>query len=737
MNNEKIKFILSYFKINKINIDEEISHTVLSHVNNSLLFHLLYSSILSLIEIRGRDKDEEINELNLSSSMDSMSKSINHVNYFSLYPSELAKQSISLLDIIYDYSHRYLCSINLSWYSKENVVSSTLISFVVQLIQHSSKAYRHLRELLPSLNSSCLFLLQGIISLISNDIDSSENYFEKAGSAFVANTIDSSIYTFLPLTIRNAYQYYIYIMKLYQSIGLPYKQIEKFAKLSLLYIKDNDLKVNEFSDELKFVIFKCLINTLYFEEAFLIIQNVSDDERKKQLLEEFIIKICEYDQTLLYKFTFSGFQNEVENILFYRTTFSLNPLSVPNYSKILYSYLIYNGSYRKAALIMYNYAQQLYKCCTSGIIENSFKSLLIEQSKALLISINALSLVDKKNQYISVKQETTEDKTIQFVKNVTLLDIRKEYYLSLSKLELSKNHKESETSILSLDPVDAVTLYISLGKYDTAISFSLLYGFDLSIIFQNLLLQYVKSSFMIVNSNSNYITDYFDKVLSGKNGKLIKDEKKEEKEEKKFTPLNLPKQLFIQDHNDNHVTIYDYKNNQKGKEPDKDFQFDSEGYSEQLSSNSIDKKLHQDKKRTSRVMNSSIDFCEILKKFLALHDSSANYYRYHKVVIEKFLETCITSDVPEWLIQPFMGQFSEDLIRIYIKYNRIKEAAHFTLRILNNNEKINKQQQWFPYTVIDQLICIMEERSQKDINDKKVFSSYINSIKNLVQTKNL
>jgi hypothetical protein len=346
-------------------------------------------------------------------------------------------------------------------------------------------------------------------------------------------------------------------------------------------------------------------------------------------------------------------------------------------------------------------------------------------------------LVDKKNQYISVKQETTEDKTIQFVKNVTLLDIRKEYYLSLSKLELSKNHKESETSILSLDPVDAVTLYISLGKYDTAISFSLLYGFDLSIIFQNLLLQYVKSSFMIVNSNSNYITDYFDKVLSGKNGKLIKDEKKEEKEEKKFTPLNLPKQLFIQDHNDNHVTIYDYKNNQKGKEPDKDFQFDSEGYSEQLSSNSIDKKLHQDKKRTSRVMNSSIDFCEILKKFLALHDSSANYYRYHKVVIEKFLETCITSDVPEWLIQPFMGQFSEDLIRIYIKYNRIKEAAHFTLRILNNNEKINKQQQWFPYTVIDQLICIMEERSQKDINDKKVFSSYINSIKNLVQTKNL
>jgi len=52
---------------------------------------------------------------------------------------------------------------------------------------------------------------------------------------------------------------------------------------------------------------------------------------------------------------------------------------------------------------MYNYAQQLYKCCTSGIIENSFKSLLIEQSKALLISINALSLVDKKNQYISVK----------------------------------------------------------------------------------------------------------------------------------------------------------------------------------------------------------------------------------------------------------------------------------------------------------------------------------------------
>jgi hypothetical protein len=737
MNIEKIKFILSYFKINKINIDEKIDHTILSHNNDSILFRLLYSSILSLIKIKGIDDDENINESNLfnpKSPISNSSNSLTHVNYFSLYPSELAKHSISLIDIIYDYSHRYLCSINLSWYSKENIISSTLILFVIQIIQHSSKAYQYLRELLPSINSSCLFLLQGIISLVSNDIDSSEDYFEKAGSAFVANTVDSSIYTFLPLTIKNAYQYYQYIMNLYQNIGLTYKQIEKFAKLSLLYMKD-DLNNNEISDDLKLVIFKCLINTLNFEEAFLIIHNIADIERKKQLLEEFIIKICEYDQTLLYKFTFSGHQNEIENILFYRTTITSNPLSLPNYSKILYSYLIYNGSFRKAASVMYNYSQQLYKCCKSDMMENSLKSLLVEQSKALLITINSLSLVDKKNQYITIRQETKGGE----VKNVTLLDIRKEYYLSLSKLELSKNHRESETSILSLDPVDAVTLYISLGKYDTAISFSLLYGFDLSIIFQNILLQYVKSSFMIINSDSNYITDYFNKVLSGKKGKLIRNEGKEEKKEKSLASLNLPKQLFMQDNNENNTTIYNYKINQKSKEPEKESQLATSLLSEHSSSSSIDKKLHPNQKKASGIMNSSIDFCELLKKFLSLHDSSTNYYRYHKVVIEKFLETCITSEVPEWLIQPFMDQFSGDLIRIFIKYNRINEAAQFTLKILNNIDKTNKDnnKKWFPYTVLDQLICIMEERSQKDINDKKIFNSYINSIKELIRIKNL
>lgn len=184
MNTEKIKFILSYFKINKINIDEKIDLTILSHINDSLLFRLLYSSILSLIKVKGMDEDKQIKEKDLSNLSNSLSDSLNYINYFSLYPSELAKQSISLLDIIYDYSHRYLCSINLSYYSKETVINSTLISFVIQLIQHSSKAYQYLRELLPSINSACLFLLQGIISLVSNDIDSSEDYFEKAGAAF-------------------------------------------------------------------------------------------------------------------------------------------------------------------------------------------------------------------------------------------------------------------------------------------------------------------------------------------------------------------------------------------------------------------------------------------------------------------------------------------------------------------------------------------------------------------------
>lgn len=199
INEEKINFILSYFNIRKVNIEEKFDHTLLSHVNDTLLFRLLYSSILSLVKIKGEDIIENEQESpNPNNSLDSLT----HINYFSLYPNDLAKQSISLLDIVYDYSHRYLSDINLSWYSKDCILSSPLVSFIVQLIQHSTKACQYLRELLPSINSSCLFLLQGIISLISNDIESSKDYFEKAGSAFgKSNIFIYVIYLFIYLLL--------------------------------------------------------------------------------------------------------------------------------------------------------------------------------------------------------------------------------------------------------------------------------------------------------------------------------------------------------------------------------------------------------------------------------------------------------------------------------------------------------------------------------------------------------
>lgn len=179
MNAEKVKYILTYFKINKINVDDKIDKTVLTHANDSLLFHLIYSSVLFLIEIN-EDNSKDDRESISSNIFDTLTST----NYFSLYPSDLVKQSISLLDIVYDYSHRYLDNINLSWYSKESAFSSPLVSFIIQLIQHSSNSITYLKELLPSINSSCVFLLQGIISLISNDIEKSEEYFKKAGAAF-------------------------------------------------------------------------------------------------------------------------------------------------------------------------------------------------------------------------------------------------------------------------------------------------------------------------------------------------------------------------------------------------------------------------------------------------------------------------------------------------------------------------------------------------------------------------
>ena len=70
----------------------------------------------------------------------------------------------------------------------------------------------------------------------------------------------------------------------------------------------------------------------------------------------------------------------------------------PHFYQILYSWYIARGDYRSAADIMYQQAQRYRQIQSMG----PDMQAMVEQGRSLMVAINALQLVEKRNAWITV-----------------------------------------------------------------------------------------------------------------------------------------------------------------------------------------------------------------------------------------------------------------------------------------------------------------------------------------------
>jgi nuclear pore complex protein Nup160 len=182
-----------------------------------------------------------------------------------------------------------------------------------------------------------------------------------------------------------------------------------FARLALNSISEKERKKHiDTVKTLWKMIFSNSLETLQFEEAYTALISIPDIEMRRYCLHRFVTVVCEngHVEALCTRYIFADLQSEVEETLLFKAkTRNVVPLPSPtdhnpNYHQYLYSYYIFRGEYRNASFIMYDYARRLGCVAALDIGGRSLVSVITEQARAYLASINALTLVDSDFSYL-------------------------------------------------------------------------------------------------------------------------------------------------------------------------------------------------------------------------------------------------------------------------------------------------------------------------------------------------
>ena len=148
-----------------------------------------------------------------------------------------------------------------------------------------------------------------------------------------------------------------------------------------------------------------------------------DHHRKRDCIRQLVYRMCEeHAIEQLVSFNFGKIVDEVEESLSFKAR-NADPQVRPFYSRILYTWYISRGDYRKgmtarsslvlnaeyslAALVMYQRATKLSTVTTDL---SQFISIVEQQLEAYAVSMNALSLLDQKNAWIvlPISSETSQ-----------------------------------------------------------------------------------------------------------------------------------------------------------------------------------------------------------------------------------------------------------------------------------------------------------------------------------------
>ncbi|KAK4058160.1 hypothetical protein OIO90_000899 [Microbotryomycetes sp. JL221] len=353
-----------------------------------------------------------------------------------------------------------------------------------------------------------MLFVRGLCEIDLGLIEQAQVSFAKAAPAlFGENTRldeDSGISHVLPVhALGSLGRYYRHVMSLFAESGADVAVL-RFARLAIDTLAeeksgedlDNTLK------DLWLQLFKSSAALGEFEEAYTAMMAMAPGETRNACLAHLISVMCEtHHLEQLLSFSFVGLEADLERNLSFRARNS-DPLSTPNYYTVLYSYHISRGDYRSAGTVMLQQARRLGSVPAHSI---GYRQLATLQCQSYLAALNALSLVSKENAWIAVSSNddphasrTQKRRKINYVipdEELTKAagsppdileptDVRREYTIALTRLQLSAEFPELERTNFSIDAEALVALLSQTGAFEQAFTLASTLRVDMSSLFE-------------------------------------------------------------------------------------------------------------------------------------------------------------------------------------------------------------------------------------------------------------
>ncbi|KAJ3022672.1 UNVERIFIED_CONTAM: hypothetical protein HDU68_009004 [Siphonaria sp. JEL0065] len=533
-------------------------------------------------------------------------------------------------------------------------------------------------------DSYCLQYLEGFVKVKAGEFEGATGVLETAGNCFVGGLSkiqdeDWKLFLDDKVKVEGALGYFQHVMGLFQE-AKAHKHVARFAKIALASMPENQkLEKKELSQSLWKTMFSHSLEAGEFEAAHIYLSENTDLEMRKICIRSFVTSLCQAHKIddLCCRYTFGSLQSEVEEtLLFQARARRVAPIPTrkdqePNYHEILYAYYTYHGDNRNASAIMYDYARRLNSVSSLDIGGELLTTVITEQARAYLASLNSLSLVNVDYQWLlyrvgtgSVLDQIKKRRKIQPVvlesdygsvagatattggskkqEIVHLSEIRKECALTLAKLNLAQRYRELATSAGLPDPDIAISLLIQDAQFDQ--SFKLARVFEIG----------------------------FEQAFGAFGAYCVELEESERNSSSNESLSSLSKESVIED-----------------------APVEWEGTNSQKAWKAL--KLRLDEQ-------------------VALKNEHVSEYR--KAIADRALEKSVDVSLPEWLIDGFLMEKPEDLVRIYLRHGLVEEAASFAVKFVENRVmalpehgdriKPSHSSKWLSFTVIDQVVAALD-----------------------------
>ncbi|EJD54022.1 hypothetical protein AURDEDRAFT_110670 [Auricularia subglabra TFB-10046 SS5] len=310
--------------------------------------------------------------------------------------------------------------------------------------------------------------------------------------------------TVLPQSVllESDFSYFLHIAAIFEDAGYQ-EHVIAFNKLAIQAAADG---VD--TSELWFKVFRGHVALGDFEEAYMALVSTPHEQLKRESVSHLVQAMCEADAVdRLLALNFVSFSEDVEAALSFKSR-NADPLSRPLYSSVLYSWYIYRGDFRNAALTMYLHARKLGDLMADRL---NYEDLATWQIQALLVAINALCVVDPRNAWFTIPlapdsgrenrkrrkmaHHIPEDKFAPASKALELVeldDLRWEYNLVIGRLDLWRRNKNILGTSIQQSAADVIAGYSEENLFDSALTCGRALGQDLTYVFVRLTQQCVK-----------------------------------------------------------------------------------------------------------------------------------------------------------------------------------------------------------------------------------------------------